>query len=80
MFNPLMPDLSKLKSDDIDLKISELMKKYTYAASAGQGLVCSQILVILEAYKLEQQRRYSESMKKLHQQNKNLDDFINVDS
>ncbi len=80
MFNPLLPDLSKLKNDDIDLKITELMKKYTIAANSGQGLVCNQILVILESYKAEQSRRYQKSLEKLQSQNKNLDDFINVDN
>ncbi len=80
MFNPLLSDLSKLKSDDIDNKITELMKKYTIAARSGQGVVCSQILVILEAYKDEQRRRHSELNKKFETHNKDLDDFINIDS
>lgn len=79
MFNPLLPDLSKVKNDDIDLKITELMKKYFIAANAGQGIVCGQIQVILEAYRAEQSRRHEQSMKKLQQNNKNLDDYINVD-
>jgi len=79
MFNPLIPDLSNLKNDDIDNKIVELMKKYSIAARSGQGMVCNQIAVILEMYKQEQGKRYQESLKKLSNQNKNLDDFINVD-
>lgn len=79
MFNPLLPDLSKLKNEDIDNKITELMQKYMIAARSGQGGVCQQISVILESYKTEQQRRHSESIKKLENQNKNFDDFINVD-
>jgi hypothetical protein len=80
MFNPLLPDLSTLKNEDLDNKITELMQKYTVAARYGQGGVCNQIVVILESYRAEQQRRYVESTKKLMNQNKNLDDFINVDS
>ena len=80
MFNPLLPDLSKIKNDDLELKITELIKKYTIAANAGQGMVCNQILVILESYRQEQKKRYDESMKKAIQKNKNLDDFINVDN
>ncbi len=80
MFNPLLPDISKLKNDDLENKINELMRKYFIAAKSGQGMVCQQINVILEAYKLEQSRRYTESNKQAIQQNKNLDDFINVDS
>ena len=79
MFNPLLPDLSKVKNEDLELKINELMKKYFIAARSGQGVVCNQISVILEAYKEEQRRRYLETNKKVIQ-DKNLDDFINIDS
>lgn len=80
MFNPLLEDISKLKNEDLENKINELMKKYTIAARSGQGVVCNQIAIILETYKDEQHRRYAESNKKIINQNKNLDDFINVDS
>lgn len=79
MFNPLLPDLSKIKNEDIDNKINELMQKYMIAARSGQGTVCSQISIILEAYKEEQRRRRIESNKILEKQNKNFDDFINID-
>ena len=79
MFNPLLPDLTKIKNEDIENKINELMKKYFIAARSGQGVVCSQISNILEAYKEEQRRRFSETNKKAFQ-NKNIDDYINVDS
>lgn len=80
MFNPLLPDLSKLKNEEIDLKINELMKKYFIAAKCGQGTVCNQISVILEYYKQEQLKRFEAATKKSYQNNKNFDDFINVDS
>jgi hypothetical protein len=80
MFNPLMPDLSNLKNEDIDNKINELMKKFTIAARHGQGGVCEQISILLDAYKEEQRARYQRSNQKLAEQNKHLDDFINVDT
>ena len=80
MFNPLLPDLSPLKNEDVDNKITELMKKYSIAARSGQGAVCNQIAVILECYKDEQRRRQAQANKKLSEQNINLDDFINVNS
>jgi hypothetical protein len=69
-----------LKNEDIDNKITELMKKYFLAARFGQGAVCNQISVILEAYKAEQSTRHIKANQKLANQNKNLDDFINVDN
>ena len=80
MFNPLLPDLSKLKNEDVDSKITELMQKYFWAARSGQSGVMQQISVILEAYKSEQVNRQILANRKLASQNKNLDDFINVDS
>lgn len=77
MFNPLLQDLSTLKNEDIDNKINELMKKYFIAASSGQGMVCEQISVILDAFKEEQRRRHAEANKKLVEKNRNLDDLIN---
>ena len=80
MYNPLLPDLSKIKNEDVDNKITELMRKYFIAARSGQGSVCSQISVVLTAYKDEQFNRQMLANKKLASQNKNLDDYINVDS
>jgi hypothetical protein len=79
MFNPLLPDLSKLKNEEVDNKINELMQKYFIAARSGQGGVCSQISVILNAYKGEQLDRQMLASKKLAN-NKNLDDYINVNT
>lgn len=80
MFNPLLPDLSSLKNEEIELRITDLMKKFTIAARSGQGAVCQQIQIVLESYKDEQRKRYDSANKKLLNQNKNLDDFINVDN
>ena len=80
MFNPLLPDLSTLKNDDIDNKITELMQKYFLASKFGQSGVMQQISVILESYKYEQARRQQAANKKLIQnQNQDLDDFIKID-
>jgi hypothetical protein len=55
------------------------MQKYFLAAKFGQGAVCSQIGIILEAYKYEQSKRHITASQKMANQNRNLDDFINVD-
>ena len=80
MYNPLLPDLSTLKNEDVDKKITELMQKYFFAARSGMGGVCNQIGVLLESYRDEQSRRHAQATRKLNTQNKNLDDYINVDS
>ena len=80
MFNPLLPDLTAIKTQDLDNKITELMKKYFIAARSGMGGVCEQINVILEAYKDEQRLRHIQSWQKLVSQNKYLDDYVSRDS
>lgn len=80
MFNPLLPDLSTLKNEDVDNKITELMQKYFLASRFGQSGVMQQISVILDAYKTEQMIRQQNASKKLMQnRNQDLDSFINVD-
>lgn len=80
MFNPLLPDLSTLKNDDVDNKITELMQKYFIASRFGQSGVMQQISVILAVYRDEQSRRQQAANKKLIQnQNQDLDDFIKID-
>jgi len=79
MFNPLLPDLSDIKDPDLDNKISELTRKYFIAVRGGNGGLGQQILVTLEAFKSEQQRRHIASQKALlDKQNKDLDDLIKV--
>lgn len=80
MFNPLLPDLSTLKNEDVDNKITELMQKYFMASRFGQSGVMQQISVILAVYRDEQERRQQAANKKLIQnQNQDLDDFIKID-
>ena len=81
MFNPLLPDLSTLKNEDVDNKITELMNKYFVASKFGQGGVMQQISVILEAYKEEQSRRHVLASQKLMQnRNQDLGEYIKIDS
>lgn len=76
MFNPLLQDLSKIKNEDLENKINELMQKYFIAARNGMGGVCEQINILLEAHKDEQRRRHAQSSQKLINQNQHLDDYI----
>lgn len=80
MFHPLLPDLAGLKDSDIDLKIVELNKKYSIAARMGGGSLCEQVQLAIAGYRSEQQRRYMEKSKiAMKNQDKDLDDLINVD-
>ena len=79
MFHPLLPNLTELKDVDVESKITELSKKYSIAARFGDGNLCSQIALALEEYKTELQRRYlAKSTIAMKNQDKDLDDLINV--
>jgi hypothetical protein len=79
MFHPLLPNMSEITDSDVESKISELNKKYVLAARFGNGGLCSQLLIILEQYRDEQQRRLLEKTKKsLQNQNTDLGDLIKV--
>jgi hypothetical protein len=81
MFNPLLEDTSKLKDQDLEKKILDLNQKYHLALRLGQGGLAQQIIVNLEAYRMEFHHRQHEAMKKLQEKQKTqgLDDLINVD-
>jgi hypothetical protein len=79
MFHPLMESPVNLKDQDLENKILDLSKKYHIAARLGQGGACQQIIMALEVYKSEQQRRHAQANKVIiNQQEKGLDDLINV--
>lgn len=79
MFHPLLPDLQQLKLPDIESKISELSKIYFVAARSGNSYLCEQILIVLEAYRTEFQKRNLEANKvQVNNQIKDLDGLINV--
>jgi hypothetical protein len=81
MFNPLIENPSKLKDQDLENKILDLSRKYGIAMRLGQGGVAQQIVITLDAYRMEQQTRQIESMKTIQEKQKKqgLDDLINVE-
>ena len=81
MFNPLLPDLTKIKDQELEDKILELSQKYHIALRLGQGSIAQQIVLTLDSYKIEQQQRQADKMNELmnKQKKQGLDDLINVE-
>jgi hypothetical protein len=81
MFNPLLPDLGKFKDQEIEDKILDLSRKYHTALRLGNGSVAQQIVLNLEAFKIEQHQRQAKSLAEIQnkQKKQGLDDLINVD-
>lgn len=73
MFNPLLPDLSKIKQDELVKKIGELSQKYQ--GSRNQNLR-NQIFVILEQYRQEYSDRLRVQMEK---DSKQLDKVLTIE-
>ena len=81
MFNPLLPNLEKIKDQDLDSKIFEITKKYYSALRLGNGGLAQQLALNLDAFKMEQERRRLAASKDIARKNQDngLDDLINVD-
>lgn len=81
MFNPLLEDPSKLKDQDLENKILDLSNKYHLALRLGNGGLAQQVILNLDAYRMEQQQRQINAMKDMQakQKKQGLDDLINVD-
>jgi hypothetical protein len=79
MYHPLLADPSTLKDSELESKIIDLSQKYHTAARFGQGVMCDQIVVILDSLKQEQSKRSQNMLKKtVNDQNKDLSDLIKV--
>ena len=79
MFNPLLEDLTVLKDQELETRLSDLGRKQGIAFRMGNSALAMQVGVVIEAVREEMARRQTEATKKLlEKQNKNLDGLINV--
>lgn len=86
-YNPLFPNLSELKDDDLIAKIDELQKRYFTMASYGNMGLASQYHFLLSHYQEElnirNQKHLQDMMKKMEKNRKrkgggSSDDAIDV--
>jgi len=64
MEHPLMGDLSDLKIEEIQNKISELNKRLAFAYRTGNQPLINQLNMVLEAYNREYARKMDKLMPK----------------
>jgi len=55
--HPLLPDLSTMTLDDLNARYNELSRKYAQASRMGSGSMLSQMIMIMEGYREEINRR-----------------------
>lgn len=76
--HPLQIDLTKLSDNDLEEKIRELTKKYTTVLQVSPS-ASTQLLMLLEDYKIEQQLREQKKIEAMNKElGKDLDDLINI--
>lgn len=79
MFNPLLEDLTVLKDQELETRLSDLGRKQGIAFRMGNSALAMQVGVVIEAVRDEMTRRQNEATKKLlEKQSKDLDGLINV--
>tara|TARA_B100000989_G_scaffold147781_1_gene110093 strand:- start:447 stop:686 length:240 start_codon:yes stop_codon:yes gene_type:complete len=79
MNHPLTPNVQILKDSELLTKINELNKRLVWAHTSGNGHLVSQIHMMLDDYKAEQQRRDMERYEKINKgKDKDWDSLIDV--
>ena len=78
MFHPFQEDPKELTDTELTQRISELSKKYTTAARLGKGELLTQLRTFVTIYRDELRRRAMQPAK-TNDQDKDLDQLINVD-
>ena len=80
MNHPLTPNLTKLTDSELTKKINELNQRLVWAhTNLSHGSAVGLILMMLDDYKAEQQRRNIEKNEKIYKdQGKDWDSLIDV--
>ena len=78
MFHPLEENLSEVSTSDVELKLSELNKKYYKAQRLGNNQLLTQLQTFVTIYRNELRQRAIQA-KFDEEQEKDLDQLINVD-
>jgi len=79
MFHPFQEDPKELTETELTQRISELSRKYTQAARLGKPELLTQIQTFVTIYRDEIRRRAMLPIKTNDDQDKDLDQLINVD-
>jgi len=64
MEHPFISDLSKLSMDDLQEKIADLHKKLTFAGRMNNTSMYGQLLMVIDSYNNEYNKRMNEMYKK----------------
>lgn len=76
--HPLVPDLSKFTDDELQKKYNDLYKKFSTVSRAHNGVLISQIVMLLEDYRTEIANRQQALLDKTSKQNPNFKNIIDI--
>lgn len=68
MTHPFINDLSNLSLEEIQNKISDLMNKLNFAYRTGNSALIHQLLMVIDSYKFEYNKKMDEFIKKQNMQ------------
>lgn len=78
MIHPLGNDITKLTDQELENKIQDLTKKYFQALRFSPS-VASQVVLLLDSYKLEQQDRFIAKSQKSNDGDDEINELIKID-
>lgn len=78
MFHPFEENVRDLKEEELTKRIGELSRKFAIASRLGQKEVLTQLQTFVTIYRDELRRRAMQPIK-TNDQDKDLDQLINVD-
>ena len=78
MFHPFEENVRALKEEELTKRIGELSRKFAIASRLGQKEVLTQLQTFVTIYRDELRRRAMQPIK-TNDQDKDLDQLINVD-
>jgi hypothetical protein len=64
MTHPFITDLSNLSLEEIQNKISDLMNKLNFAYRTGNSALIHQLIMVIDSYKLEYNKKMDDFIKK----------------
>lgn len=79
MIHPFQPDVTKLSDQELENKIQDLSKKYFQAMRLSPSIL-SQIVLLLDSYKLEKEERQIAKAKLAAETGENdINELIKID-
>ncbi len=78
MYNHLIKDMSRVRDEEIEEKITKLSKMFAFYSSRGDANIASQLLTTIHHLQFEQQNRHRKNMEEAIKSTPGLNEFINV--